>query len=257
MPSEDKPDLTLFLDILQTLERISAPYMVIGGFAATLYGITHATYDIDIVVDLNEQHIMALVADYPAPRYYADPEQMRSSIRMGISFNIIDSKRGEKADLSPLTRDSRYRRAFGRRMRQRITWEGAEPFDISCARPDDVIYGKLLAWKEGRSLKHQSDIYDMLVFYYLDVAPEFASVLDEANLEAEAAALGLNVATFWRMVRDAAAPRGRTRRPSRRCRLRGRDCVPMCRRARLIACSTSTASRPCPTLFPSNLNSNG
>ena len=107
MPNEDRPDLTLFLDILQTLEEIGAPYMVIGGFAATLYGITRATYDIDIVVDLKEQHIITLVAAYPAPRYYTDPEQMRNSIRMGIPFNIIDGKRGEKADLSPLTRDSR------------------------------------------------------------------------------------------------------------------------------------------------------
>lgn len=204
MRSEGKPDLTLFLDILQTLERIGAPYMVIGGFAATLYGITRATYDIDIVVDLKEQHILALVAAYPALRYYADPEQMRSSIRMGIPFNIIDGKRGEKADLSPLTRDSLYRRVFGRRMRQRIAWEEAEPFDIWCARPDDVIYGKLLAWKEGRSLKHQSDIYDMLVFYYLGAAPELAGTLDETYLDTQAAALGPDVATFWQAVKKAA-----------------------------------------------------
>ncbi|MBK9230846.1 MAG: hypothetical protein WBV59_00790 [Anaerolineae bacterium] len=36
MPSEDRPDLSLFLDILRTLERIGAPYMIIGGFAATM-----------------------------------------------------------------------------------------------------------------------------------------------------------------------------------------------------------------------------
>ena len=108
MPSADRPDLTLFLDIAHTLERIGAPYMIIGGFAATMYGITRTTFDIDIVVDLKETHIQALTAAYPPPRYYADPEQMRSSIRMGISFNIIDGKRGEKADLSPLTRDSSF-----------------------------------------------------------------------------------------------------------------------------------------------------
>lgn len=43
MPSEDKPDLSLFFDILRTLERIGAPYMIIGGFAATMYGITRTT----------------------------------------------------------------------------------------------------------------------------------------------------------------------------------------------------------------------
>jgi len=50
------------LDILHTLEAIDAPYMIIGAFAATVYGITHITYDIDIVVDLSEEHIEALVA---------------------------------------------------------------------------------------------------------------------------------------------------------------------------------------------------
>jgi len=80
--TERTPDLRLFFDILQTLDRINAPYMIIGGFAAAIYGNNRTTYDIDIVVDLNERHIQALVAAYPAPRYYADPEQMRSSIRM-------------------------------------------------------------------------------------------------------------------------------------------------------------------------------
>jgi uncharacterized protein (DUF1330 family) len=204
VPNEDKPDLSLFLDILRTLERIGAPYMIIGGFAATMYGSTRTTYDIDIVVDLKEQHIQALVAAYPSPRYYADPEQMRDSIRRGISFNIIDGKRGEKADLSPLTRDSRYRRAFSRRIRQRITWPGVEPFDVWCARPDDVIYGKLLAWEEGRSHKHESDIYDMLVFRYLEADPALAATFDEAHLDAQAQALGPEVVEFWESVKEAA-----------------------------------------------------
>lgn len=204
MSNDDRPDLTLFLDILLTLERIGAPYMVIGAFAATLYGTTRTTYDIDIVVDLREQHVQALAHAYPSPRYYADPEQMRSSIAMGIPFNIIDSARGEKADLSPLTRDSRYRFAFGRRIRQRIEWQGTEPFDAWCARPDDVIFGKLLAWNEGRSRKHRSDIYDMLVFHYLAADPALIPIFDEAYLDAQAVTLGPQVAEFWQAIKAAA-----------------------------------------------------
>jgi hypothetical protein len=35
--------------------------MIIGGFAATMYGITRTTFDIDIVVDLKEAHgVLAL-----------------------------------------------------------------------------------------------------------------------------------------------------------------------------------------------------
>ena len=201
MPSGDKPDLSLFLDILRTLERIGAPYMIIGGFAATMYGSTRTTYDIDIVVDLKEVHIQALTAAYPPPRYYADPEQMRNSIRMGISFNVIDGKRGEKADLSPLTRDSRYRAAFGRCIRQHMAWPEIASFDVWCARPDDVIYGKFLAWDEGRSRKHESDIYDMLVFQYLAADPTLIATFDEAYLDAQAEALGPEVVEFWQSVK--------------------------------------------------------
>lgn len=204
MPNADRPDLTLFLDIVHTLERIGAPYMIIGGFAATMYGITRTTFDIDIVVDLKEAHVQALAAAYPPPRYYADPEQMRSSIRMGISFNIIDGKRGEKADLSPLTRDSRYRLAFRRRVRYEINWPGEASFMAWCARPDDVIYGKFLAWDEGRSRKHEADIYDMLVFKYLEADPVLANTFDETYLDAQAKALGPDVEELWQTIKQAA-----------------------------------------------------
>ena len=130
MPNERPPDLSLFLDILHTLEAIGAPYMVIGAFAATVYGSARVTYDIDIVVDLDDEHIEALAASYPPPRYYADPVQMRDSIRSGTMFNIIDTNRGEKADLVPLTTASRYRQALQRRVRQTVKVSGAEPFEI-------------------------------------------------------------------------------------------------------------------------------
>ena len=48
---------SFYFDVLQTLEEIGAPYMIIGGFAAAAYGSTRVTYDIDIVVDLKEAHI--------------------------------------------------------------------------------------------------------------------------------------------------------------------------------------------------------
>ena len=43
MRNEYPPDLSLFLDILQTLEAIGAPYMVIGAFAGAVYGVTRTT----------------------------------------------------------------------------------------------------------------------------------------------------------------------------------------------------------------------
>ena len=112
MKIERTPDYGLFIDILFTLERIQAPYMVIGAFAAIIYGARRTTFHIDIVINLNAAQIEALVATYPPPRYYADAEQIRDSIRHGIMFNIIDKSRGDKAELIPLTMEAHSQYSF-------------------------------------------------------------------------------------------------------------------------------------------------
>lgn len=198
MPAKRKPDFSLFLDILQTLERIDAPYMVIGAFAATIYGISRVTYDIDIIVELSEEHIGALSESYPLPRYYADPVMIRNSIEMGIMFNIIDTERGEKADLVPLSGTLDYRPAFARRVRQLVEIPGAEPFEIWCARPEDVIHGKLLAWKEGHSRKHETDIFDMIIFHFLNEPED--SLLEE-EIDKIAKTLGEETNQFWQKIK--------------------------------------------------------
>jgi hypothetical protein len=204
VPKPEPPDLSLFLHILRTLEAIQAPYMMIGAFAATLYGITRTTYDIDIVVNLTEQHIQRLVAAYPPPRYYADPDQMRDSIQKGIMFNIIDSSRGEKADLVPLTMEPRYQQAFQRRVRQMIDLPQIEPFEVWCARPEDVIIGKLMAWVEGRSRRHETDIYEMMVFHYLRLDPQLSADFDETLITVQALSLGAEVDALWQSILTAA-----------------------------------------------------
>jgi len=204
MPREPEADLSLFLGILCNLEEIRAPYMIIGAFAGTVYGVTRVTYDIDIVVDLSEQHMAALAAVYPPPRYYADVEQMRNATREGTMFNIIDSGRGEKADLIPLSMASRYRLAFGRRIRQAVDIPRMHPLEVWCARPDDVIIGKLMAWTEGRSHKHETDIHEILVNHYLDPDDEQSAPLDESYVDAQAQSLGAETDRLWRVLKQSA-----------------------------------------------------
>jgi hypothetical protein len=94
--------LTFYGEVLKALEDINAPYMIIGAFAAAAYGSDRVTHDVDMIVMLAENHMDALAARFPAPRYYADPEQMRNATADGTLFNIIDSERGEKVDLIPI-----------------------------------------------------------------------------------------------------------------------------------------------------------
>ena len=204
MPIKRDPDLSLFFDILQTLEALDIPYMIIGAYAGTMYGISRVTYDIDIVVALDDARINALAETYPPPRYYADPYQMQTSVQMGIMFNIIDTERGEKADLIPLTMVSRYRVAFQNRIQQTTELPNGTTLTVWCARSEDVIIGKLMAWAEGRSRKHATDIYEMLVFHYLNLAPDLSGDFDETYIDQRATQLGHEVTKFWHAIKTQA-----------------------------------------------------
>jgi hypothetical protein len=202
VPKTSNPGFNLFLDILLKLEELDIPYAIIGGFAATMYGITRTTFDIDIVVNMEETDIQALSDAFSLPRYYADPYQMRNAMEIGSSFNIIDSSLGEKADVFPLSMDLRYKPAFENRIRRTVDMPGKTPFSAWAARPEDVILGKLMAWDEGRSERHPADIYEMMVFHYLggdaDLDFDTVYVLERAKeISSEASDL-------WQLINSTA-----------------------------------------------------
>jgi len=156
--------LDFYIRVVKALDEIGAPYMIVGAFGGTIFGITRATHDIDIIVDLHEKDFEALSQKFPLPRYYADPEMIKISVEMGIMFNIIDSSEGIKADLVPLKREPDYQIAFDRRIRETFTDENDKPFEAWVAQPTDIIIGKLQAWNEGKSNKHPDDIFAILFF---------------------------------------------------------------------------------------------
>ncbi|MCC7163046.1 MAG: hypothetical protein IT331_11170 [Anaerolineae bacterium] len=193
--------ISFYIEVVRALDEIDAPYMIVGAFAGSVYGLTRTTYDVDILVDLKEKHFHALAARFPSPRFYADPNQKRDSTRMGIMFNLIDSTRGAKADLVPLSREPEYRYAFAHRIRRTFQDENGVPFEAWCARLEDVILGKLKAWDEGGSQKHPNDIYTMLVFIFAG----FSDVpLDEKYVAARAVRYGQKTADAWTELVDRA-----------------------------------------------------
>ena len=110
-------EFAFYMDVLHALEAVGTDYMVVGAFGASAYGLSRATHDADIIVDLDSAACGALAAHFPPPRYDADLQEMRDSIRLGIMFNIIDGSLGVKAGLVPLSREHAYREAFHRRVR--------------------------------------------------------------------------------------------------------------------------------------------
>lgn len=188
-------EFDFYLDVLQALEAIGARYMIVGAYGASAYGLSRATHDVDIIVDLDADACDALAARFPPPHYYADPQQMRDSIRLGIMFNIIDGALGVKADLVPLSREPEYQEAFRRRVRSVVIDSSGQELEVWVARPEDIILGKLRAWQEGRSPKHPADIQVVLGFA---LAGHGAGEFDEGYVSARATRIGSEASDLWR-----------------------------------------------------------
>ena len=186
--------LDFYIRVVKALDEIGAPYMIVGAFGGTIFGITRATNDIDIIVDLHDKDFEILSKKFPLPRYYADPEMIKNSVEMGIMFNIIDSSEGYKADLVPLKREPDYQIAFERRIRETFTDENDKPFEAWVAQPTDIIIGKLEAWNEGRSNKHPDDIFAIL-FFCLSGYSNYDVNLDEVTKKA--ARIGQDTLNMW------------------------------------------------------------
>jgi len=167
-PVRDYELKAFFTHAVEVLERIGIPYMVVGGFAATLYGEPRMTLDVDIVVDMRRKHIAPFLAAFPLPDYYASEEGIRGSLQRRYPFNVIQPTTGAKVDLVPLPRDAFTLGAFERRRRMVYDEAGHSAMFISS---EDIILAKLRAHQETGSDKHLRDARGVLLMRWetLDV----------------------------------------------------------------------------------------
>ena len=61
-----------------------------------------------------------------------------------------------------------------------------------------------MAWAEGRSRKHETDIYEMMVFHYLGADLALSATFDEGYVDSKAQVLGEDVAELWETIKDRA-----------------------------------------------------
>ena len=148
-----------FAYVIDVLERLDIPYMVVGGFAAIFYGEPRLTLDVDIVVDMKSVHIRPFVSAFPIPDYYVSEDAIRDSLRRRFPFNVIQPFTGAKVDLVPLPRDVFTRMAFERRQRME---HDAEGHSAEFIRAEDLVVAKLVAFRETESDKHLRDARGIL-----------------------------------------------------------------------------------------------
>jgi len=144
--------------VVAVLEGMEVPYMLVGAYAAAAYGEPRLTYDIDIVVELRPEQALTLCAAFPPPEYYVSPEAAQEAVRARRQFNVIHPESGMKVAFILARTDAWGKTQMERRERTRILPD-CEGY---VARPEDVIVGKLLYYRQGGSEKHLRDITGIL-----------------------------------------------------------------------------------------------
>jgi hypothetical protein len=109
-----------------------------GSLASSQYGIPRSTQDVDLVADLQLQHVAQLVQSLQ-DEFYLDAGQVREAIRNSSSFNLIHLESVYKVDVFIASVDP-----WGReQMKRRRPAELVAGETLYFTSPEDVILHKL------------------------------------------------------------------------------------------------------------------
>ena len=147
----------LLSQIAMALECAHVPYMVRGSVASSVHGTPRSTRDLDVVIAPTNEQLLALIQQFPNPRYYADEQQALEALAKTSQFNVLDSVSGWKVDFI-IAKDSEYgRTALARR--RLIDIAGIA---MHVTSPEDVIVAKMQWAMQGGSERQLQDAAGIL-----------------------------------------------------------------------------------------------
>lgn len=174
-------------------ETLVIPYYITDGVAATAYGDPRTTRDLDLVIELNRDHIYQLVEALETAGFYCPPIAVQDiKDGRGRVLSVTHIKTVLNADLV-LNSDTDFDRSkMARRGKIALDEAGVEEFFVSS--PEDIVLAKLLWRKPSGSMKQWTDVLgilkvqgELLEFDYLwqwAEVLEIADDLDQAFTEA-------------------------------------------------------------------------
>jgi len=143
-----------FLRLLEVLDRLEIPYMVVGSGAAAIHGRPRMTRDVDLVARIEPEQIEPFVEELQS-EFYIDELQIREALRTGRSFNVIHLASSFKFDIFPASDDPYSQAQLGRRRFEASSIWTREPAEFAVIAPEDLILGKLQWYRQGGEVSEQ------------------------------------------------------------------------------------------------------
>ncbi len=133
--------------VAHVLDALEITYVVGGSVASTRWGIPRYTNDIDVVLELLPNKIVALVGALE-PGFYVDESSVRDAVRLNRAFNIIARDDFTKVDMFVADDQPWQLQQFARRRLEHLPPE-ISPYPVFIASPEDTILAKLLWFEKG------------------------------------------------------------------------------------------------------------
>jgi hypothetical protein len=143
------------IELERAYDALGIAYQVVGSIASSVVGVGRTTLDIDMVANVQIEHIDSLVSKLKGI-YYVDAELIAEAIDRRASFNIIHLDTMLKIDVFVLGSREYDRVSLGR-SRQRVL----EHLAFWVSSPEDVVLAKL-EWFEAGERSSQRQWADVL-----------------------------------------------------------------------------------------------
>jgi len=142
--------------VVDALERLGVPYMLVGSFYSNAYGVARNTQDADFVVQLDRITISQLAAKL-LPEFQLNPQSSFETITATTRYVLEVPAEDFKVELFLLSDDPHDRARFERRRRLEVF--GGPTYLPS---PEDVVITKLRWSRHGNRQKDLSDARDVI-----------------------------------------------------------------------------------------------
>jgi hypothetical protein len=137
--------VSVLLVVTSALERLGIPYVLVGSFASSMYGLYRATADIDIVADIKAEQVKPLY-DVLGETFYVDELAMRKAVSQKRSFNAIHYESVFKVDIF-VPHDDFTRAQLDRGQSMKLSPDRDEVVYVATA--EDTVLAKLRWFRIG------------------------------------------------------------------------------------------------------------
>ncbi len=165
--------------MIEVLDELGIPYMVVGSVASSVHGIPRSTMAVDIVADVQASHVAPLVSALES-EYYADAEMIRDALLHRSCFNVIHLSTMCKVDIFVPAADGVSGTEMTRRRRYLIV-QGSE-VQWYVASAEDTILRKLQWFRAGGEVSERQRLDILGIFQVLAERLDLPYLHDGARL---------------------------------------------------------------------------